>query len=64
MVRSFLLNSYSSANPKALPRSTGTWMRWENRKRNQAQGITLTARDIPTETLGEGPSNPEFRYMY
>ncbi|KAF9076258.1 MFS general substrate transporter [Rhodocollybia butyracea] len=43
---------------------TGTWMRWENRKRNQIQGITLTARDIPTETLGEGPSNPEFRYMY
>ncbi|KIK70953.1 hypothetical protein GYMLUDRAFT_33043 [Collybiopsis luxurians FD-317 M1] len=43
---------------------TGIWMRWENRRRNKAQGIVLTAQDIPTETLRDGPSNPSFRYMY
>jgi len=47
-----------------LTASTGIWMRWENRRRNEAQGVMLTAADVPTETLSEGPSNPSFRYMY
>ncbi|KAJ3779191.1 major facilitator superfamily domain-containing protein [Lentinula raphanica] len=43
---------------------TGIWMRWENKRRDKAQGVVLTARDIPTETLSEGPLNPSFRFMY
>ncbi|KAK7468863.1 hypothetical protein VKT23_003363 [Stygiomarasmius scandens] len=48
-----------------LVAGTGIWMRWENRKRNREQGTgNLTAADVPTETLGEGPKSPSFRYMY
>ncbi|KAJ3965331.1 major facilitator superfamily domain-containing protein [Lentinula raphanica] len=47
-----------------LVAGTGIWMRWENKRRDKAQGVVLTARDIPTETLSEGPLNPSFRFMY
>ncbi|KAL0576367.1 hypothetical protein V5O48_005626 [Marasmius crinis-equi] len=44
--------------------SVGIWMRWENRKRDRAQGVKMTAADVPTEALGDGPKSPSFRYMY
>ncbi|KAJ3987810.1 major facilitator superfamily domain-containing protein [Lentinula detonsa] len=47
-----------------LVAGTGFWMRWENRRRDKLQGVVLTARDIPTETLSQGPLNPSFRFMY
>ncbi|KAF5390246.1 hypothetical protein D9757_002970 [Collybiopsis confluens] len=43
---------------------TGIWMRWDNNRRNKAQGVVLTAQDIPTETLSNGALDPGFRYMY
>ncbi|KAJ4486092.1 major facilitator superfamily domain-containing protein [Lentinula aciculospora] len=47
-----------------LVAGTGIWMRWENKRRDKEQGVVLTARDIPTKTLSEGPLNPSFRFMY
>ncbi|KAF9270103.1 MFS general substrate transporter [Marasmius fiardii PR-910] len=44
--------------------SVGVWMRWENRRRDIVQGIKMTAADVPTEALGDGPKSPSFRYMY
>ncbi|KAM6498082.1 Major facilitator superfamily domain containing protein [Amanita muscaria] len=43
---------------------TGFWMRLENRRRNKAQGVDITAADIDTEVLEQGPQSPAFRYMY
>lgn len=42
----------------------GTWVRWDNKRRNRAQGITLTAQDVDTKLLKERPINPSFRWMY
>ncbi|KAJ7932431.1 major facilitator superfamily domain-containing protein [Mycena leptocephala] len=47
-----------------LVAGTGIWMRYENAKRNRAQGVNLTAKDVDTSTLAEGPASPSFRYMY
>ncbi|KAJ7786275.1 major facilitator superfamily domain-containing protein [Mycena metata] len=47
-----------------LVAGTGIWMRWENAKRNRAQGVNLQAQDVDTSTLSDGPANPNFRYMY
>ncbi|KAK1233050.1 hypothetical protein PQX77_003853 [Marasmius sp. AFHP31] len=47
-----------------LVASVGIWMRWDNRKRDAAQGVKMTAADVPTEVLGDGPKSPSFRYMY
>ncbi|PFH54444.1 hypothetical protein AMATHDRAFT_72247 [Amanita thiersii Skay4041] len=47
-----------------LVSSTGLWMRLENRRRNKIQGVNITAADVDTETLGQGPKSPSFRYMY
>ncbi|KAL0071860.1 hypothetical protein AAF712_000782 [Marasmius tenuissimus] len=47
-----------------LVASVGLWMRWDNRKRDIAQGVKMTAADVPTEVLGDGPKSPSFRYMY
>ncbi|KAF8632598.1 hypothetical protein AX15_001803 [Amanita polypyramis BW_CC] len=43
---------------------TGLWMRIENRRRNKAQGVNVTAADVDTEVLGQGPQSTSFRYMY
>lgn len=42
----------------------GVYMRWENRRRNELQGVKLTAADVDTEALSEGHESPAFRYMY
>ncbi|KAF8202914.1 MFS general substrate transporter [Pholiota molesta] len=47
-----------------LVASTGIYMRIENRRRNKVQGVEITAADVDTELLAQGPSSPSFRYMY
>lgn len=39
-------------------------MRIENRRRDKDQGVNMTAADVDTEVLGDGPRSPSFRYMY
>ena len=41
----------------------GSFMVVDNARRNKKQGIKLTARDVPTERLRDGPTNPEFRWF-
>lgn len=40
------------------------WMWNDNRRRNKEQGVNLQSKDVPTEALADGPSNPAFRYFY
>ncbi|KAJ6621707.1 major facilitator superfamily domain-containing protein [Mycena sp. CBHHK59/15] len=47
-----------------LVAGTGIWMRLENAKRNRVQGVNITAADVDTSILTEGPASPAFRYMY
>ncbi|RDB24141.1 hypothetical protein Hypma_008809 [Hypsizygus marmoreus] len=47
-----------------LVASVGTYMRFENKRRNKAQGVNIAASDVDTEQLGQGPKSPAFRYMY
>jgi hypothetical protein len=41
----------------------GSWMVWDNRRRNARQGVVLGARDVSTELLREGPGVQEFRWF-
>jgi hypothetical protein len=41
----------------------GSYMVWDNRRRNRVQGVQLSARDVSTEKLRDGPRNPEFRWF-
>ncbi|KAF2738814.1 MFS general substrate transporter [Polyplosphaeria fusca] len=41
----------------------GTYMIFDNKMRNRKQGVNLTARDVSTEKLRDGPKNPEFRWF-
>lgn len=41
----------------------GFWMLVDNKRRNSRQGVSLRARDVPTEQLKEGPKNERFRWM-
>ena len=41
----------------------GTFMIFDNRRRNRAQGVQLAARDVSTEKLREGPNSPDFRWF-
>jgi hypothetical protein len=41
----------------------GTYMVYDNKRRNASQGVNLTARDVSTEKLRDGPANPEFRWI-
>lgn len=41
----------------------GAFMMWDNKKRNSAQGVKLTAQDVPTMKLRDGPKVPEFRWF-
>ncbi|KAH0029504.1 putative MFS transporter, partial [Aureobasidium melanogenum] len=42
----------------------GSWMIYDNRRRDRAQGVNLRAVDVPTEKLGDGPAADEFRWFY
>ncbi|KAF2875449.1 major facilitator superfamily domain-containing protein [Massariosphaeria phaeospora] len=41
----------------------GTYMVIDNKRRNSRQGVNLTARDVSTEKLRDGPKNPDFRWF-
>ncbi|KAL8408675.1 hypothetical protein RB594_007213 [Gaeumannomyces avenae] len=41
----------------------GLWMVWDNRARNKRQGVNLSARDVPTHRLRDGPKVDEFRWF-
>ncbi|KAF2029283.1 MFS general substrate transporter [Setomelanomma holmii] len=38
----------------------GVYMTIDNKRRNSKQGVNLTARDVSTEKLRDGPKNPDF----
>ncbi|KAJ5385744.1 major facilitator superfamily domain-containing protein [Penicillium cosmopolitanum] len=41
----------------------GCWMKWENDRRNKAQGVKLCALDVDTSDLPDGEASPRFRYF-
>lgn len=41
----------------------GFYMTWENQRRNRKQGVQLSAKDVPTLKLRDGPRVPEFRFF-
>ena len=41
----------------------GTYMLVDNKRRNAKQEVSLTARDVSTEKLRDGPSSPAFRWF-
>ncbi|KAK8041032.1 MFS transporter [Apiospora phragmitis] len=41
----------------------GTYMVFDNHRRNRKAGVKTTARDVPTHKLRDGPSAPEFRWF-
>ncbi|KAI1465319.1 MFS general substrate transporter [Daldinia caldariorum] len=43
--------------------SLGLYMLWDNNRRNRQQGVNLTAKDIPTLKLRDGPKVEEFRWF-
>ncbi len=43
--------------------SLGTYMIFDNSRRNRKQGVKLNARDIPTNKLRDGPAVEEFRWL-
>lgn len=40
------------------------FMVYDNKRRNKAQGVNLSFKDVPTSELADGPANPNFRWMY
>ncbi|KAI1638715.1 major facilitator superfamily domain-containing protein [Biscogniauxia mediterranea] len=43
--------------------SLGLYMLFDNKRRNRRQGVYLTARDVPTLKLRDGPKVEEFRWF-
>lgn len=41
----------------------GLYMIFDNARRNKKQGVNLSARDVSTEKLKDGPASPEFRWF-
>lgn len=41
----------------------GSYMVFDNARRNRKQGVNTSARDVSTEKLRDGPANPEFRWF-
>jgi hypothetical protein len=41
----------------------GLYMVVDNKRRDRKMGVHLTARDVSTEKLRDGPQNPEFRWF-
>ena len=39
------------------------WMAWDNRRRNRLQGVNWSTKDVPTQALVDGPSNPSYRHF-
>lgn len=51
------------ATGASLACALGLYMCLDNKRRDRRDGVTIRARDIPTERLREGPSSPEFRWF-
>ncbi|KAH6673302.1 major facilitator superfamily domain-containing protein [Halenospora varia] len=47
----------------ALALALGFWMKWDNSRRNRAQGIVLKAGDVPTTELKDGQKSEGWRWM-
>lgn len=47
----------------ALTLGLGAWMMYDNRRRNARQGVKLTAQEVSTARLAEGPKVPEYRWF-
>lgn len=47
----------------AITLSLGFWMRWDNRRRDKAQGVVLKAGDVATSELKRGQKDPKWRWM-
>ncbi|KAL7268944.1 hypothetical protein RUND412_008415 [Rhizina undulata] len=43
--------------------SLGTFMIFDNKRRNREQGVQLEARDVPTKLLKDGPASADFRWF-
>ncbi|KAK3384042.1 MFS transporter [Lasiosphaeria ovina] len=41
----------------------GSYMAFDNHRRNRKAGVKTTARDVPTKRLRDGPGVPEFRWF-
>jgi MFS family permease len=41
----------------------GSYMVWDNYRRNKNAGVKTTAADVPTSKLRDGPATPEFRWF-
>ncbi|KAI0155536.1 MFS transporter [Pestalotiopsis sp. NC0098] len=41
----------------------GTYMTFDNQRRNRRQGVKLTAQDVPTSKLKDGPKVDDFRWF-
>ncbi|KAI9890105.1 MAG: hypothetical protein M1814_004504 [Vezdaea aestivalis] len=46
-----------------LAAALGLWMMLDNKRRNMKQGVNLTARDVSTAKLRDGPKSPDFRWF-
>ncbi len=40
-----------------------TYMMLDNRRRNSAQGVNWSSKDVPTAALAVGVASPEFRHF-
>lgn len=46
-----------------LTLSLGSWMVFDNRRRNKVQGVSRMARDVPTKLMRDGPKTDDFRWF-
>ena len=46
-----------------LTLALGTWMVYDNKRRDRKQGRKVRARDVSTELLRDGPKSEEFRWF-
>ncbi|KAG0633780.1 major facilitator superfamily domain-containing protein [Tuber brumale] len=46
-----------------LAGSLGTYMAFDNSRRNRVQGVDIDARDVATKALKDGPASPNFRWF-
>lgn len=40
----------------------GAWMMYDNKRRDREEGRTISAKDIPTELLADGPASLHYRW--
>ncbi|KAL0636895.1 hypothetical protein Q9L58_004117 [Maublancomyces gigas] len=43
--------------------SLGTFMVYDNKRRDREQGVKVNARDVSTKLLRDGPTSPDFRWL-